>query len=341
MKVLMCTPVFYPSVGGLETINLLLAKELTSQGLEVTVVTPTSSEQTDSFPFTVVRRPNARQLMNLYRWCDVFVHNAIVLKYVFPAFTFRKPFIIVHHSCTFNWDQSKNFQYFAKRAICHLAKNIVVSKAVAENLGLSSGYTVINNFYDSSIFVNNNHCRRDGFVYVGRLSREKGVKLLIEAYKRYLEDAGTMTLTIVGDGAERRKLESLVESFGIQNMVSFTGVLNPVQLRSLLNECRTLVLPSICKEAFGIVILEAMACGCYCIGSDGDGIQEAMGGFGKMFRKNDIDSLVCAMKSSEEWNDSEYERYCSQVKVYLNSFSVHSILEKWISFFRSTINKQD
>lgn len=337
MNVLICTPVFHPSVGGLETINVLLAQELVRYGWKVVLVTPIICDAKDSYPFQVVRCPGRKRLLELYKWCDVFVHNAIVLKYVYPALLFRKPFVVVHHSCTYNWNSKVNYQSIAKRLISLIAHNITVSEAVAKNLKLPSDYTVINNFYDSNLFRINNRHSRAGFVYVGRLSYEKGVSLLLKAYSRYLQKGGNMSLTIVGGGYQQKELEQLAVDLNIDSRVYFAGIKRGVELRDLLNEKRTLVLPSICNEAFGIVVLEAMACGCYCIGSDGDGIQEAMGNIGHLFKKADADSLATAMLESEFESDEKFLDYCVRVENHLQAFTLKNITERWIAFLERLV----
>ena len=100
---------------------------------------------------------------------------------------------------------------------------------------------------------------------------------------------------------------------------------------------RTLVLPSICNEAFGIVVLEAMACGCYCIGSDGDGIQEAMGNIGHLFKKADADSLATAMLESEFESDEKFLDYCVRVENHLQAFTLKNITERWIAFLERLV----
>ena len=330
MKVLICTPVFYPSVGGIETINMLLPAKLVEKGLEVTLVTPIPSDESDNFPFRVVRNPSRRELMDLYRWCDVFVHNAPVVRYLFPAFCFRKPFVISHHSCSYNWDQSRNIQSLIKRIASRMAHNIVASEATALNLGLKKGYDVIPNFYDATVFHVTNPNEREGFVYVGRLSFEKGLRLLLEAYKLYQDRGGRMTLTIVGQGYEREELERYADELRIADSVTFAGVKRGAELCQLLNDMNTLILPSICKEAFGIVILEALACGCYCIGSDGDGIRESMGPFGTLFKKADAKSLSDAMLDVDEHGRTRCLDHRNEVEEYLRHFSVTQMAQRFL-----------
>lgn len=330
MKILICTPGFSPQIGGIETINRLLAEELSKIGHEVVVATPVKFSGKDEYDFKVARQPSSKQLLELYHWCDAFVHNALVIRYLYPAICFRKPFMIVHHSCSFNWDQSRNIQSFVKRVVSRMAHNIVVSEAVAQNLGLKKGYDVIPNFYDATVFHVTNPNEREGFVYVGRLSFEKGLRLLLEAYKLYQDRGGRMTLTIVGQGYEREELERYADELRIADSVTFAGVKRGAELCQLLNDMNTLILPSICKEAFGIVILEALACGCYCIGSDGDGIRESMGPFGTLFKKADAKSLSDAMLDVDEHGRTRCLDHRNEVEEYLRHFSVTQMAQRFL-----------
>jgi glycosyltransferase involved in cell wall biosynthesis len=89
-------------------------------------------------------------------------------------------------------------------------------------------------------------------VYVGKLSREKGVHLLLEALKGLEARA-----VVVGFGPAREELE---EAAG--ENVLFTGALEHRHLTHLWPLARVSVMPSIFAEAFGMVAAEAAACGC-------------------------------------------------------------------------------
>ncbi|MCK5342342.1 MAG: glycosyltransferase family 4 protein [Candidatus Heimdallarchaeota archaeon] len=95
-------------------------------------------------------------------------------------------------------------------------------------------------------------------IYVGRFSREKGVKYLIESLK-YL--APTTKLFLVGDGLEKDELSKLVVDLGFVNNVVFLGEILHENLPNLLNAMDIFVLPSIGMEGFSNSMLEAMACG--------------------------------------------------------------------------------
>ncbi|MEA3485992.1 MAG: glycosyltransferase family 4 protein, partial [Candidatus Aerophobetes bacterium] len=95
-------------------------------------------------------------------------------------------------------------------------------------------------------------------INVGRLSREKGLRYLIESL-RYLDK--NTKLFIVGDGSEKNNLKRLVEKLDLENNVIFMGKLTHDELPKILNAMDVFVLPAISMEGFSNSMLEAMACG--------------------------------------------------------------------------------
>ncbi len=102
---------------------------------------------------------------------------------------------------------------------------------------------------------------RDYILFVGRLSSEKGVETLIEAFKILLFNISKeLTLKIIGEGPLKEHLEKKIKSENIKN-VEFLGMLNHSETIEVLKNAKFLVLPSIWYEMFPMVILEAFACG--------------------------------------------------------------------------------
>ena len=93
----------------------------------------------------------------------------------------------------------------------------------------------------------------DYAVFVGRLSREKGVDVLLRAW--VLSKLGAYRrLVIVGDGPERVELERLAGGLGLSfPAVTFTGGLAPEAAQKLVKNSRVLIAPSIWYETFGLV----------------------------------------------------------------------------------------
>jgi glycosyltransferase involved in cell wall biosynthesis len=97
-------------------------------------------------------------------------------------------------------------------------------------------------------------------IFVGRFDPVKGLDNLLRAMNSVGKVLPDAQLILVGDGKERKNLESLADSLGIRDSVDFAGRLNGEKKTEYLCQADLFVLPSI-SEGFGIVILEAMACG--------------------------------------------------------------------------------
>jgi glycosyltransferase involved in cell wall biosynthesis len=93
-------------------------------------------------------------------------------------------------------------------------------------------------------------------LYVGRLPPEKNVARLLRELR--LLKRNNLRLLIVGDGSERRRLESMSNSLGLRDMVSFLGMRDDVE--RFYSIAHIFISPSK-YEPFGQVILEAMAAG--------------------------------------------------------------------------------
>ena len=99
-------------------------------------------------------------------------------------------------------------------------------------------------------------------LYVGRLEPLKGVDILIEALSR-LDDQTGIRLMVVGgslEGGELPRLKSWAEQLGLGANVTFTGSVDQSKLPLYYNAADVFALPSY-YESFGLVALEAMACG--------------------------------------------------------------------------------
>lgn len=94
-------------------------------------------------------------------------------------------------------------------------------------------------------------------VTIGRLVREKGFELLIQAFAIIQPTFPNIKLVIAGVGPNRSVLEQLARELHIGNRVIFTGFLQELERNTLLKYCEMLVIPSL-YEPFGIIALEGM-----------------------------------------------------------------------------------
>jgi glycogen(starch) synthase len=96
-------------------------------------------------------------------------------------------------------------------------------------------------------------------LYVGRIDREKGIETIL----RSLERLPDTVLKVVGGGDPRYRseLEDLAEQLGVAGRVRWTGPVRRAALPTIYAKADALVFPSRWEEPFGLVPLEAMACG--------------------------------------------------------------------------------
>ncbi|MBZ1345223.1 MAG: glycosyltransferase [Candidatus Nealsonbacteria bacterium] len=94
-------------------------------------------------------------------------------------------------------------------------------------------------------------------LFVGRLNYYKGLGYLVEAMKDV-----EAKLIITGEGPEKKNLEFKIKNLKLEDKIYFLSLRLGKELINFYHACSVFVLPSIFKsEAFGIVLIEAMACG--------------------------------------------------------------------------------
>lgn len=137
--------------------------------------------------------------------------------------------------------------------------------------------TVIPNGVDTKIFCPApDWPADDGYIlFVGRLVPQKGVDVLLRAFRVILQKSPDVNLIIVGDGELELALKRLARFLGVSHRVSFVKWQTGEALVRLYQRARVVVIPSI-YEPFGIVALEAMACERPVIASRLGGLREIL-----------------------------------------------------------------
>ncbi|MEW5804542.1 MAG: glycosyltransferase [bacterium] len=132
------------------------------------------------------------------------------------------------------------------------------------------------------------------FLYVGRISKEKNLKLLAEVFKGIIESNLSADLVLVGDGPYRSELEKELEEYP----VLFTGYLTGDELCKAYASSDVFIFPST-TDTFGNVVLEAQSSGLPVIVSNEGGPKEIMKEHetGLVFQADDKRALYAAMKS--------------------------------------------
>jgi glycosyltransferase involved in cell wall biosynthesis len=155
------------------------------------------------------------------------------------------------------------------------------------------------------------------FLFVGRLSAEKGINTLVEAFSLLKERVPDAELRIVGTGPLGNQLKQQVADTGLQDSVKFLGSLQDEPLSQEYFGATCMVLPSV-REPWGLVTNEALSHGCPVIVSESCGCVPELvvdGVSGYAFPAGDVPALHRTMlKSLEAFVDTAgVARRCTDV----------------------------
>lgn len=134
------------------------------------------------------------------------------------------------------------------------------------------------------------------FLYLGRLKRYKGLEIALRALAAARRRRGDLTLDIAGQGDDRPRLERLARALGVAEVVRFLGFVSEEEKRRLLRQAWAVVYPSP-KEGWGIVNVEAAACGTPALASDSPGLRDSVrhGETGFLVAHGDVAALADRM----------------------------------------------
>jgi glycosyltransferase involved in cell wall biosynthesis len=167
--------------------------------------------------------------------------------------------------------RSHPLRWHCRRLFGKARQVVVLSRSFAEvvvDLGIGERRVhVVPNPVDCSAFPNPSvACNSEGdgpwrLLFLARLVREKGIYQLIDAMPGLLRACGRpVELVVAGDGPEADGVRRRCRELGLEDAVSFAGYVTGAEKRELYERSHAFVFPSQ-REAFPIVLLEAMAAG--------------------------------------------------------------------------------
>ena len=334
MKILIYSRVFWPSIGGLETMMEILAEEFTAAGHQVKVATQVGTAAERNHNYEVVRLPTLKSCVQLLRWSDVCLCANVSLRGLAPMMIAGTPLVISHHLTYGLLGRSNGIVPELKKNVTRFSNNVCVSQAVQAHIPGRS--IVIPNTYRTEIFREYGDVIRDlDIVFVGRLVSDKGVTDLIDALGQLGQVGFRPRLSIVGDGPERPAILTRVEELGLGEQVAFIGTKVGSDLARFVARHRVMAVPSRWAEPFGIVALEGIACGCVIVGTSLGGLPEAIGPCGVTVPNADTSAMARALRSVLE-DGSLRAGYRSGAAVHLARHSRPNVARRYLSVLEST-----
>ncbi len=222
------------------------------------------------------------------------------------------PFVITEHMTPFPFSvyhKDGEISKLITQPLAMASKTICVSDFLKKSISekAQAELCVINNFIDEDFFIPKQ--KKSGvnvpisLLFIGRLVPQKGIDILLKAFKILLNSQQNIKLTIGGTGESEMDYQLLCNELGLEKNVSWLGDLDRNQVRDALQQCDIFVLPSR-NENNPVVILEALACGKPVITTSCGGPEEMI---------TQVDGLIVEPENTDE--------LCSKIQVLLNDLS--------------------
>lgn len=304
MKLLYWTDLFWPNIGGIESLSLQALPRLQAQGIEPIVLTSLHDpslpayEEYKGIPihrlsfqpglrhdYLATIAQTQRQVADLKRTLQpdlVHLHlgGPIAFFHLRTRFAWDKPTVVTLHFCP---DWQRHSEGSILEQVLSLASHVVgVSQAVLDAAlavapETAARLSVIYNGVVEPEQEPSPVCVEEPVILcLGRLVREKGFDLMIEALTWVRGPQPRARLIVAGDGPERKALEAKVQQIGLGQAVQFLGWVGERERNALLNRAAVVVIPSRWQEPFPLVALEAAWMGRPLVAAQAGGLPEAV-----------------------------------------------------------------
>ncbi len=225
---------------------------------------------------------------------------------------------------------------------------ITVSKPALEYVSrhLPGDYRIIPNGIDTQQFCLDAPQRKEfadgkiNILFVGRLEQRKGLGYLLNACAKIKNSLHNSRLIIVGPGTMlRHRYEKLVKDMGLTDNVVFVGFVPSDELPSYYRSADIFCAPATGGESFGIVLLEAMACGKPVVATNIQGYASVLanGEEGLLVPPRDAKSLAHALLSL--LNDKNLRlKMGAKGRIKAEKYSWPNISRQVMDYYNSLLN---
>lgn len=177
-------------------------------------------------------------------------------------------------------------------------------------------------------------------IYVGRLSKEKRLDILIDAFAKFNATRKNSTLTLIGSGPLLPELKQRVGVLDLESSIDFAGSMNQEELAKQYARATCLVLPSQ-SEPWGLVVNEALHYGCPVVVSHNCGCVPELvidGKTGFQFETNNSDDLYAKLENLvADFNDTKFS--ASNCLSIIQNYSPNAAAKQILEGCRGIIDK--
>lgn len=225
---------------------------------------------------------------------------------------FKIPVIVTEHYTGFSRRNLNRIELIlAKYTMNNASAILPVSHGLKNHIqdyGIKNNFFIVPNVVDTEIFHpihKNMKNEKTKMLLVANITRQKGIYYLLHALNLLNKKRSDFTLDIVGDGCDRLKYEELTKKLCLKEYVKFHGLKTKKEVAIYMQNCDFFIQPSL-FETFGVVYIEAMACGKPVIATNVTGPNEIINeNTGIIIPPKNINALVHAIDQMLD----NYENY--------------------------------
>jgi glycosyltransferase involved in cell wall biosynthesis len=247
----------------------------------------------------------AAKIQPVALWAHWWIPGGMVARKV--AALSGLPFVVTCHGTDIHLLRKLPFLKLLARRIFAEAKSInVVSTFLKESLVSSIGADYESKIFVAPLTVDTTNIyfeparrRRPGsIISASRYTKQKNLDVLLRAVQRLKSEGIFCTLDLHGSGPEESALKALATDLQISDRVQFLPPLPQAELAERYRDSEIICLVSE-REGFGLMLVEAMMCGCAAVGARSGGITDIIardGTDGLLVEPRNVDSLVAALR---------------------------------------------
>jgi glycosyltransferase involved in cell wall biosynthesis len=161
--------------------------------------------------------------------------------------------------------------------------------------------------------------KRKGFFFIGRWIPNKGIRTLIEAYRRLAPDTEKWPLILAGDGPLKEEVQKFIVEHNVKG-IRILGFITEEKRHFHTSNAKWMVTPPHTQEDLGLTPLEARAVGVPCIVSKDGGVLETGGELALKCKPGSVDSLLECLEKAINMTEENYSYLCTRVKDNLSDY---------------------
>jgi len=258
---------------------------------------------------------------------------------------FNIPFLVTEHASFFETHILKYHKKITYKilkeadkytAVSSFLKNKIIDNG-REQCDITPNFINFNRFENLELnekFENN----KFNLIHVSLMSEVKNIPLLLKSFQKVVYEFNNkeIHLHLIGDGKRKKKYIELAKKLRINNHCTFHGRLSNDRVISFMNKCDSLVISSK-KETFGVVGIEAMACGLPVISTKCGGPEDYITSNTGILVENDnvrslSNGIIEMLRNYSNYNSAFIKKYIKK------NFSARAVSHELISLYKQIIS---